>query len=291
MSQSSDQTEPSIQLFVHSITTIDSSYLDADRGLVGETWDVDCLLSGSPDSSGMLMDFALIKKVLKAEIDLAVDHCLLIPIKDPRLKMLSDTHIQYQLSPSELIDYQAPAHTIHPINATQIELSSLGAHLEQLLKPHVSPNIHQIQITLRTQSEQPYYRYSHGLQNHQGNCQRMAHGHRSKIRAYQNGLRATHIEAQIAESFKDIFIATRSHLIENSAQIPAEHLTFAYQSTQGKFQLTLPQSKVYLLDGHTTVEHIATHLSQKYAALHPGQLIEIHAYEGLSKGAISSWVC
>ena len=43
-----------MQLFVNQLTNVDFSYLDAARGLVGETWLASAILDGVLDDQGMV---------------------------------------------------------------------------------------------------------------------------------------------------------------------------------------------------------------------------------------------
>ena len=69
-----------MKLFVRDLTVIDASYLSAERGMVGESWLVDIELTGTLNEMSMLLDFARVKKQLKAIIDAEVDHRLLVPV-------------------------------------------------------------------------------------------------------------------------------------------------------------------------------------------------------------------
>src|SRR2546423_13965577 len=74
-------------LFVQQLTVIDCAFLDAQRGLVGESWIVDIELEGSLDAQSMVLDFGEVKKRLKKAIDGAADHKLIVPLKSPALKL------------------------------------------------------------------------------------------------------------------------------------------------------------------------------------------------------------
>jgi len=49
-------------LFVKKLTNIDFSYLDVERGMVGESWLIDIELTGELDDQGMVVDFGIVKK-------------------------------------------------------------------------------------------------------------------------------------------------------------------------------------------------------------------------------------
>ena len=148
----------------------------------------------------------------------------------------------------------------------------------------VPANVARIGLALRHEAiEGASYHYTHGLKKHQGNCQRIAHGHRSRIAILVDGQRDAALEAQWAGSFRDIYLVTGSHVVADDG----ERLSLAYTAPEGAFELVLPKSRTYLLgqDTDSTVEEIAEHLATRIAAERPGQHITVRAYEGVMKGA------
>ena len=134
------------------------------------------------------------------------------------------------------------------------------------------------------QSDSPYYHYSHGLKKHQGNCQRIAHGHRSKIEIWKNDqldLQAMH---EWCKKFNNIYIGTEEDVVEELSDEENYHL--AYYAQQGNFSIQLPREHVYLIDTDSTVEHIALHIAQMLKDQNRSDRIKVKAYEGLWKGAI-----
>ena len=60
---------------------MDFSYLCPERGMVGESWIVDVVLSGVLNEESMVLDFGKVKKQLKQLIDEYIDHKLLVPVE------------------------------------------------------------------------------------------------------------------------------------------------------------------------------------------------------------------
>jgi hypothetical protein len=146
-----------------------------------------------------------------------------------------------------------------------------------------SEMVRSIRITFTEESiDGPYYHYSHGLKKHQGNCQRIAHGHRSKILIWRNDQLDTKLMEDCAEKWRDIYVATHTDLTHSDND---SHL-FSYQAQQGEFTLQIPKSQCYFVNSDTTVELIAQHIADTLAA-QTGDAIKVKAYEGVGKGAIA----
>lgn len=280
----------SLTLFIDSLTTIDCAYFDKARGLVGESWIVDVQMSGAQDEQGMLMDFSDVKRVIKTYIDEAVDHRLLIPSQSQAVDIeQAGNRVKLTLSSGEVIEYQAPIQATAFIESKVITTDYVIQHLKRGLSALLTNNITDYQITLRAeQIDGAYYHYSHGLKKHEGNCQRIVHGHRSKIVVHQKGGRHTQLETVIAELFADIYIVTEEDIQSTYSHQGQSYYHVAYTALQGDFSLRLPVALCYVMQDQSTVENIALELANRFATQADNGAISITAYEGVSKGAIAA---
>lgn len=276
-------------LFVEQLTVIDASYFCPRRGLVGESWIVDLELDGALDEQSMVLDFGSVKKQLKRAIDDGPDHTLIVPLHYPgqQTRTLADGRVQ-TLFMSQVGGYEhsAPACALTLLEAPEVNAEALIAHLTPQLASIVPANVASIRLRLRHEHiDGASYHYSHGLSKHLGACQRIAHGHRSRLAIFLDGDRDAGLEAAWAERFRDIYLLTGRHVQRDDG----ERLRLAYSAPEGLFELELPRSRSYLLgqDTDSTVEEIAEHLAGRVAAERPGQRVEVRAYEGVMKGALA----
>jgi 6-pyruvoyl-tetrahydropterin synthase len=276
-----------MRLFVDNLTNLDFSYLCPERGLVGETWLAHIELTGELDHQGMVCDFGLVKKSLRNWLDEHLDHRLVVPANSAnalckQLDGMVDIH--FALNSGHYIHTASPAQAVTLLATDAIHPTNVAECCRQSLAGMFGSSIQQIRLSFTPESiDGPYYHYSHGLKKHGGNCQRIAHGHRSKILVWRNNQLCAETMAQWAQAFRDIYIATNADCVAKNDDVAS----FAYTSRQGEFQLTLPTQHCYFMDADTTVENIAQHLADTISAEHPGQQITVKAFEGLAKGAIA----
>ncbi len=276
------------RLFVEQLSVIDCAYLDAQRGLVGESWIVDIELDGALDDQSMVLDFAEVKKRLKRALDGSADHTLIVPLRYPGLELeRRDGRISLNFRGPEAgpIEHHAPPQALTLLDAERVDSDSLAAHLQPILAREVPANVARVGLRLRHERiEGAYYHYTHGLKKHAGYCQRIAHGHRSRLEMRLGGHRDAALEAAWAQRWRDIYLGTREDLLQRQNG----RLRFAYRAAEGEFELELPESRCDLLEGDSTVERIAEFLAARTAAEHPGRDVEVRAYEGVMKGALAS---
>ena len=278
-----------MQLFVDNLTNVDFSYLDDQRGLVGETWLASVLLDGGLDQTSMIWDFGVVKKVLRNWLDDQLDHRLLVPTKSERLsyKIENDRiSLNWNFGNDNTLTMEAPLEAVALIDAEEINDQTASVWSIRQLSSHFPDNLEHIQLSFEAEEiNAAYYHYSHGLKKHDGNCQRIAHGHRSRIQIWSDGARDRDLENNWADRWTDIYIGSEEDLVSISSD-DKSIMHFAYDAPQGHFELTLPKQVCYLMPTDTTVECIAAHIAQVLHDEEPSRRITVKAFEGLNKGAI-----
>ncbi|MFO1370468.1 MAG: 6-carboxytetrahydropterin synthase [Marinagarivorans sp.] len=272
-----------MRLFVDQLTNVDFSYLCPARGLLGETWLASIQLVGSLDEQGMVCDFGTVKKHLRQWLDDTLDHKLLVPSRAPQLALGDDKcHLNFTYADDLQLSTRGPASAFCHIPTERITPASVAAWCIEQLAGHFGPGVSGIELSFRPETlSGPYYHYSHGLKKHLGNCQRIAHGHRSGIQIWRNDVLCHASMQQVAQEWRDIYIGTRADIVADHAS----HWEFAYGASQGEFRLQIPKTAVYLMDDDTTVENITAHLAAKLKATSPQDRWVVKAYEGIGKGA------
>jgi 6-pyruvoyl-tetrahydropterin synthase len=279
-------------LFVRDLTVIDFSYLCAKRGVLGESWIVDVELHGDLDDTSMVFDFAKVKKVIKQIIDSTIDHKLAYPALHPSLHANQDgeQHIIRMETARGRIQVASPPQGHVAIAAEHINEQAVVDFLLGQIKPALPVNVGQLVIQLRPEKMSGfYYHYTHGLKKHDGNCQRIAHGHRSLIEIFQNNMLNPRLNKSWAERWEDIYLASAEDQIQSDQlrflEPSSDSFAFAYRSGQGYFEIVLPMAICEIVPCDTTVECLAQYIADTLAAQEVGRY-KVVAYEGIGKGAI-----
>lgn len=280
-------------LFVNDLTVIDFSYLCNQRGPVGESWIVDVVLHGNLNEESMVLDFALVKKQIKRIIDDSIDHKLAIPTGLNGKYELNDERVvvDYQFAEHHLA-MSAPKSSVCFITGEQVDVANTISFLKSVIMPAMPSNVKDIEFTLRPEhSRSFYYHYSHGLKKHDGNCQRIVHGHRSLIEVELDGIPMPRVQKEIADQWQDIYLGSQEDLIEASMLQTVSALEsdycFAYSASQGYFELAISKARCDILPCDSTVECIADYLANSIKSQYPDKRVKVKAYEGVGKGAIA----
>lgn len=280
-----------MQLFVDQLTNVDFSYLDPVRGLLGETYLANIRLEGALDEQGMVCDFGKVKKQTRNWLDDELDHRLAIPVKSPNLQ-LEDLGNQYAIrwafGDNEYLLTRCPKDAIALVDAEVLTPSTIADWCMRQLKSLFPSSVEQLELDFSIETiEGAFYHYSHGLKKHLGNCQRIAHGHRSRLDIWIDGEKSAATETAWAKTWCDIYIGTHEDIHAEFAENGISYLHFAYHSQQGEFELTIPKRCCYLIETDSTVEWIAQHFAAQTAQQFPGKKIIVKAFEGINKGAIA----
>jgi 6-pyruvoyl-tetrahydropterin synthase len=280
-----------VKLFVENLSNVDVSYLDANRGLVGESWLAGLVLTGNLDNQSMICDFGVVKRNAKAWFDEYIDHRLVVPTQMPGMQISRHDNLTTVKFPHPLggeFICSAPEQAFCLIDTPSITQSSVSAWLSQQLTNTIPGDIDALDVQLNCELlGGAYYHYSHGLKKHDGNCQRIAHGHRSKIEIFIDGARQPELEKNWAKKWQDIYVGTQEDLHNQPTIENIQHNHYRYEAPQGQFSLTLPTTACYDIETDTTVEQIANHIAT--VLLESGHSVTVRAFEGVGKGAIATY--
>lgn len=290
-----------MQLFVNDLTVMDFSYLCPERGMVGESWIVDVVLDGALNEESMVQDFGKVKKELKYLIDEYVDHKLLVPAEHPFTEIQRDekndmVKVDFWRPEGRSIHLRCPPEAYAFVYAEEVTMPSVSQYLKDVIATHLPDNVQGIELYLRAEIiTTPFYHYTHGLKKHDGNCQRIAHGHRSKVTVFEDGQESLAWQDYWSQRWEDIYIGTSEDIVDASdTQLANEqtdlstHFVFAYESSQGVFELAIPRQESELIDTDSTVECLAQYMASELKRLKPEHAYKVMAFEGVGKGAISN---
>lgn len=277
-------------LFVDNLTNVDFSFLDPSRGLLGQTWLAQVSLEGALDEQGMVCDFGTVKKVIRRWLDDELDHRLAIPTQSPHINIHENgdyVDLTWRFGAKEdWLRTRAPRCAIAMINTDVLTPESIANWCIEKLSSEF-PFVDKLNLGFVEEViEGPAYQYSHGLKKHLGNCQRIAHGHRSRIDIWLNGSKSPELEQRWADTLCDIYIGTEEDLVPVEPHLGDSHYGFAYHAQQGDFSIVIPKRCCHLMQTDSTVELIATHIAQHIKGDNPNDAVRVKAFEGIGKGAI-----
>lgn len=298
--------EESGTLFIRDVTKLDCAIFDAASGVIGQSWHVDLTVSGTLDSNGFVTDFAPLKKLVKGVLDSTLDHALLIPVGSQMVQYAETQKGEHwrlrakdRMTQTDFtVDYECPKGAVFPIHAVALKTTIIEQEFSRLLRHRLPESVLQIGIKLREEKLKPTeatYRYTHGLPGHEGLCQRLFHGHRSRIEVYIGNERRPDLEHFIAREVfgTNVHIASPQQVRSGPISIgkrlaSTEPITLAFSGSLGSYVGTLPANRVFFVERETSIECIAHQLARllkKEEA--PTDRVRVIAFEGINKGAIA----
>lgn len=281
-----------MKLFVKNLTHVDLSYFCPIRGVLGESWQADIVLTGKLNDESMVCDFSIVKKMIKQWLDAHIDHTLAIPAEHPNsvIKALDNDRLSFSFEHTngQRFECSAPHQAFAQLPVAEITPSTAAKWVEEQILDLLPAELEAVSVNFHPESSsEAQYQYSHGLKKHDGNCQRIVHGHRSVIEIYRNGERDRSLEQDWANRWQDIYLGTQDDLIGIIDENGQRYHHFSYLASQGLFELVIRSNQVYMLGCDSTVESLSAHIAEQLARENLGDTIEVHAFEGIGKGAIS----
>jgi 6-pyruvoyl-tetrahydropterin synthase len=277
-------------LFVENLTVLDFSRLDRERGLVGESWIVDLELEGDLDPQSMVLDFGEVKRIARDAVEDFADHKLLVAGGCGWLEIAvsaASGEVRVE-APAAGLRLRSPGEAVCVLDAAAVTMPVLQAALEKCVAALMPANVHAVRVALREEAVPgAYYHYSHGLKRHAGNCQRIAHGHRSRIQVFADDRRNDHWERYWADRWRDIYLGSAEDLVAETTLGDRPAWRFAYRAGQGEFEMELWRERCELVPHDTTVECLAAYVAEELARLSPDTRFRVRAYEGINKGAVA----
>ena len=290
-----------MNLFVRDLTVIDSSYICEQRGVVGDSWIVDVIMSGELNEMSMVLDFGRVKKQIKQLVDEFVDHRLLIPVQSAAI-VYKPSKSGYStldvLRGEKSIHLNCPNEAYCLIDAEAVTIESITQHVYKILRNNLPSKVTGLEITLRHENiAGAFYHYTHGLKKHDGNCQRIAHGHRSPIEIIVDGERDNDKEVAFSKRWEDIYLGSKEDQVSVStlnlggsakAISDESHYGFRYTAPQGEFELAIAKSETEILPTDTTVELLAGYIADEVKpTVAEVQSLQVIAYGGVGKGEMA----
>lgn len=275
-------------LFVNGLTHLDASLWCPQRGLIGASWYVDAELDGELGEDGMLFDFGEVKPWIKSRLDDGPDHTLLVPTEAPGLTVLECREgLCIRASHPYPIEIRGPRQAFTLLPWGSIDPQRLARYYSEALTRRPPARVEAIRLALHEETiEGAAYSYSHGLKHHVGNCQRIAHGHRSRLCIWDGTARIPELEQRWSQRLDARYLVSKEDIIDIGSATSTGQLTTSYRSAQGQFMLRLPRERCEILPTPTTVEHIAAWISHQISN-ETGHDFRVQAFEGIGKGAFS----
>lgn len=298
--------EDTSTLFIRDVTKLDCALFDATHGIIGQSWHVDLTVSGHLDENGFVCDFGPLKRLVKQTLDGTLDHALLIPVGS-QMVQYSETEVgeHWRLRAKDRLtgtdctfDYQCPKGAVFPIRAIALKSNIVEQEFAKILRHRLPESVVQIGIKLRDEDLKPTeatFRYTHGIRGHSGLCQRLFHGHRSRIEVFVADERRPDLEHYIAREVfgSNVHIASPSQIKSGPYEIgtrlkSTEPVTLAFAGTLGNYEGTIPANRIFVVERETSIECITRELAklikreEKLSAP-----VRVVCYEGIHKGAIA----
>jgi 6-pyruvoyl-tetrahydropterin synthase len=293
-------------LFVKDVGKIDCAMFDPSFGVIGQSWYVDVWLTGSLDDNGFVFDFSPLKSLIRQTLASTLDHALIIPVGSQCVQFTELEHGERWTLKSKARgdqkesrwDYISAKGSVFPIHTVALKTANIEQDFSRILRHRLPPSVHHLTVKLREEAiatTEASYRYTHGITGHKGLCQRLFHGHRSRLEIYIGEERRPDLEHFVVREIfaSNVHIATLNQIKSGNGEIgyrgkTNDPITLAYSASLGAFEATMPSNRVFFVEGETSVEALAREVARLIKREEqPTEKIRVVCYEGIDKGAES----
>lgn len=304
-----DTTDRISTIFLHDITRIDCALFDPSKGIYGQSWRVDVTLTGQIGVNGIVFDFSSLKKLVRQTLKSSIDHALIIPINSQAVQFRGAGaesgecwHMRSRAgkSGSELEwEYKSPKGAVFPSRSVALNRQVVEQDFCRSLKHRLPEEILQVSVALREEEAEPteaVLRYTHGIGGHEGACQRLLHGHRSRIQVFIGDERRPDLEHWIVRDL----LGTNVHIacpaqFKSGPSIPVgtrgntrELVTIGYEASQGSFEATMPAERIFVTEPDTSIECLAQTLANVLKQEeNTAERVKVICWEGIGRGSIA----
>ena len=297
-------TETFGTIFLEDLDRIDVSIFDPSRGVVGESWHVDLHVSGPLDDNGFVQDFSPLKAEVKQAIKGSIDHALIVPAGSPAVQtedLGGEIHLRLTDHSGEKPfdwEYSAPREAVLHVGGETVSTEAVEAAIATRLAETAAAHLTNIRVKLRAESAHPteaFFSYTHGITGHRGLCQRLLHGHRSRLKVEIDGERRPDLEHRLVTDVlgPSVHIGARWQIksgpVEPYMRTSARDrkpVRLAYKGTLGSYYAVVPSDRFLLIDGETSIENLTLFLAKYLQRDYHDSKIAVSCYEGIGKGAL-----
>lgn len=310
MSDSADESTPPAAngtIFLHDVTKLDCALFDPSKGVYGQTYKVDVTVTGPLGPNGFVFDFSNLKKLVRVTLKASLDHTLIIPINSQSVQFKGMDRGECWRMKSRALgktghehewEYRSPSGSVFPSRCVALNRQALEQECARSLRHRLPQEILNVAVSLREEELEPTeaaFRYTHGIAGHEGLCQRLFHGHRSRIQIFVGDERRPDLEHYVARDVlgSHVHIATPSQfktgMIEPGTRGKSKDpVTLAYEGSRGSYEATLPGDRVFCVTGETSIECITQEIAGLVKREEPsGDRVKVICFEGADKGAIA----
>lgn len=269
-------------IFINALDTIDCALFDNKHGIVGQSWYLDVQAQGRGDKNYFVSDFKFLKQKVRSFVRQHLDHRLLVS-SHPTVRREGDTWLLGEAE--QAWTYTCPPDAVLQLPVSCADRDSVVSWLNTALQQHMGTDL---RITASLREHKMHggvdFRYTHGLPGHEGNCQRLLHGHCGWVQVRANDSHCQQLEDYLTQKI----LPRYGHFLNSQhITIQGKRISMAYESSQGYFAATFPQQHAVILpEMESSIESITHYLAEQLRQqITPTPRAEIICYEGMDKGA------